>query len=93
MIHPAPAVGPPRLAITPFPPDSGLIVSQFFATVVVSLAVVVYTVGCFRPFDANCCSAKTLGLGGGVVMVIYVVLQLIAFACAITVKNEGEGGC
>lgn len=68
--------------------NAGLIVAQIFATVVISVAVILFSVGFCRPYDANCCSAKALGIAGGVIMIIYVILQLVAFVCAIEVKNE-----
>eukprot|EP00903_Cladosiphon_okamuranus_P019392 g17830.t1 len=69
-------------------PRQGLVISQLIATVVISIAVIPFTVAFFRPFDADRFSSKMLGFWGGVLMVVYVVLQTIAFACGIVLINE-----
>lgn len=82
-----------RHPITLVSPADGLITAQIFATVVISVAVLLFSVGCCRPFDPGCCSSKSLGLGGGILMVIYAVLQLIAFSLAAAVTDAGKRTC
>lgn len=81
---------PPILPRRPPTKVLGVHYSQLIGTSVVSVAAAVFTAAFFRSFDAGCCSSKTMGLAGGVVMVVYAVLQVIAFSFAIAFFNEGE---
>jgi len=78
-------------------PADGLVASQLIATVVVSVAMLLFSVAWCRPFDAaGCCSSKRLGLWGGILMVVYAILQLTAFSLADAVVEAGEhlrAGC
>lgn len=72
------------------PSDEYFVAAQRLATILCSVAVVLFTVAFFRPFEATHGSSRVLCLSGGICMALFDFFQMVAVLFAAKAIQESE---